>query len=1512
MKYATFACIIFLGALSCMGQNLLEGLEAHWPLDEGQHDCLADHGPHHLDGFLNNGQWVKGPFGNAVKFLGSNSFATLPTPAFLKGADEMSLSLWATWEGSGNYPCLISSGWNPGGLMIFVSNNFCSFRLGRPGHTASEPGNQWRETSVAFLNPIPFRKWVHLAVVFKRPRVTAYVDGIPTGTATWDDCIQPADTITMGHIWNAKCHEGLLSDFRLYSRALSAEEIALLADRKGRETAQYQFQDMKDAAIVSTLETRCATFTFGANNTILSIRQKSPERELLKAPCALVGLTLEGGMRRTASRLSSDGDNGFTATFTGLEGNVSLRIESKGDYVVLTPLSVSIPNVKSLAFCHLQAAMDKYCGRMAGLLSDDESGLGLRSLSLKVLVETDDKTASMTASAAALHGLTDGVAAAIAAGPRSELPAIYKAMEANEPVPKSAHGGVQALESNLTRGSYLFADLDTRNTDDWLAIARRGGFSFLHFYHWWNTLGHYDINKGKFPNGLSDMKACVDKIHAAGLKASFHTLTACIDVTDKWVTPEPSDDLITSVDYTLAQPFSETDTTLYVNEMPIQEHDIVWSYSCRGNAMKIGKEIIQYTEISREKPYAFKNCTRGAFGTRAASHAAGEKAGYLQQLYLAFYPKPDSPLADELADAIANVYNQTGMDGLYFDGSEGMGSHYGIDTMRWKIFQRLKGDVVAEASSWDHNNWWFHSRLGAWDHPYWAARRTVDAHIKQAKEFRMSNLLQPQLGWWAPVGPSASWPAQHVDEIEYFACKNLAMDAPMSLQGITAGASPWNARLPEMLTILGWYERLRMANYFETKDLEQLLTPGADFRLRLDDEGHWKLAPVLLSQRRTVGSNDADPEIQGICNQNWAMDNPQGEQPFRARVEALYSAKPADESGGKHILVDFSDLRSLSAKRSAQFVAQQLLLEEQDTRLADKNLRIVATNSGETAEGAWAMVSRDYPHPYLNMEPGRAFGLWIKGDGSGALLNLQVQTPNVYHGAISDHYVTLDFTGWRYVELLLRERDAQRMADYAWPYSVYAGSYAICRNTIYPNALSKISIYLNNIPAHGQTDVVISPVLARPLAQNEIRNVSLSVNGKTVQLPVSMDSGHYLELEGEHDCSHYNESGLLLERFTPVCPDGWPVLLAGANDLSIHAESADPKINTRLDVVAKSIGKPFGTRSKNVDWKWLDVDYDMPRVIFKQDGIDNAWSIWQRDEGGDSPNDQASLSFELQVSATEDIRKSYENPDLAKTLDNCSNPLEYNASEFNDYAKFAFDSENQNTAKSGVAFSIKHVPSDKSTDGALLFEASSKRADSFGWAAIGRRFQTPVDISGAASLTFWLKGDNSGAAFKVQLRDINGKWHDMVTPVTFTGWKFIEFPLDGVKLDPKEIAYILYYYNNLPMGRSIADASTEGTPVSCVVDDVRFIYNKNTLDTPVFTVNGQSVRFPVSLHAGQTLNCDGEGRWRVSDASRSIVAEGRLESPMPRLKSGRNDALLSFLHGGEDTFRVTVSTIKSF
>ncbi len=69
----------------------------------------------------------------------------------------------------------------------------------------------------------------------------------------------------------------------------------------------------------------------------------------------------------------------------------------------------------------------------------------------------------------------------------------------------------------------------------------------------------------------------------------------------------------------------------------------------------------------------------------------------------------------------------------------------------------------------------------------------------------------------------------------------------------------------------------------------------------------------------------------------------------------------------------------------------------------------------------------------MNIAGKPALGLWVHGDDSGALLNLQVLSArHTAAGGVGDHYITLDFSGWRYFTLV--EFESERVMDLGWPY----------------------------------------------------------------------------------------------------------------------------------------------------------------------------------------------------------------------------------------------------------------------------------------------------------------------------------------------------------------------------------------------------------------------------------------------------------------------------------------------
>jgi hypothetical protein len=530
---------------------------------------------------------------------------------------------------------------------------------------------------------------------------------------------------------------------------------------------------------------------------------------------------------------------------------------------------------------------------------------------------------------------------------------------------------------------------------------------------------------------------------------------------------------------------------------------------------------------------------------------------------------------------------------------------------------------VTEASCWGHNSWWLHSRLGAWDHPVWAMKQFHDEHIRLASRFRNSDLLEPQLGWWAPRGPSSVARGHFPDEMEYFAAKNLAIDGPMSIQGVSVSGRPANARMEEQFTILGWYERLRLARYFDPPTLQRVGEPGREFRLRLNPGGRWQFTPAQLAKHR-IGA-------LGNGSETWTVENPFAAQPLHARVEALYAAAPYDDPQAT-VLADFADLDALNHRSSAAGVDARIELVTDDAPAAGHSLRFHAINRGDSPRGAWAQIGRTYEHPYFSMLPGEAMGLWVKGDGSGALLNVQIRSPREYHGCISDHYLDLDFTGWRYVELLLRERDAERLSDYVWPYSGVGGSHAVYRNAVDRQHVSQVNLLLNEIPAGGEVDILLSPIHALPIRSVELANPSLAVGETKVTFPVTLQSGQYLELESMDDGVWYDERGELLGRFRPQV-DQLPNVAEGRNALRFDC-ARPPEGNARAEVTVVTLGQPFGDcrPAAEIDWTRLNREYDIPRVITRIDGRGNVWTIVRRaDEPEETPQDPPALELEVAV-----------------------------------------------------------------------------------------------------------------------------------------------------------------------------------------------------------------------------------------------------------------------------------------
>jgi hypothetical protein len=888
-------------------------------------------------------------------------------------------------------------------------------------------------------------------------------------------------------------------------------------------------------------------------------------KEYLARPGQLAVVTLKKGGRNYAPTTCrfvdgpTAGEGRLIAEFAEARATVTVTVRCAKRYMCFEIQSVDDPAVEELSLLNLVLKTDQ-ANAMSGVATDTENAVALRALNLQASGRVGGKPAGLSATASRQYRLA-GAKVGLAAGPIAEIRQVLQQMLDAEGATRSPLGGPWALDAQRNRGSYVFADVSEKNVDDWIGLAKLGGIQQIHFIGWEQTLGHYAPRKDAFPHGLVGLKATVDKIHAAGLKAGMHTLTGAILPSDPWASPVPDPRLAKDATFTLAEPVDGKSTAVRTAEKP-GDLDTLWAYGSQGNVLRIGDELIQYDAIARTPPYGFTACHRGAFGTKVLPHERGTPVHHLFVRYQTFQPDENSSLVDDLAAAIAHVYNTCGFDMIYQDGSEGMaGGDYGMARMREAIFKRLHGDVLVEASAWGHYEWAFHSRFGAWDYPNWGLKRFVDTHCRANEDFRRTALLPGQLGWWVILGPDRDHPAETPDEFEYLCCKALAYDTPTSFEGVSVGGEPANARQNEYLAMLGRYEKLRLAGRCSAALRERLKTERADFHLVEAPDGSADFVPIDYMAHKVTGLADGSDV--------WTVGNRHAAQPLRLRIDALYSVEPYDGPRGRE-LANFRTADEFVVREAAEGVTSTFRVTAEPSKSGKPSGRFSAASTRNTPQGAWCRASKAFDPP-LDLKDFDALGVWIHGDGKGELLNFQLTNPTQFWPTFDEHYVKVDFRGWRYFELLGRERDADRYADYVWPYQDTSGVY---RSPLIHDHVSALNLWYNCLPSGGEATCSLGPVKALRTMKTRLKNPAITVGGKEIVFPVVLESGHSLEFAHDAECQVFDERGKLLQKVRVTGPA--PVLAAGDNPMEFRCEApAGPSPRAKITVLSagQSVGR---------------------------------------------------------------------------------------------------------------------------------------------------------------------------------------------------------------------------------------------------------------------------------------------------------------------------------------------------
>ena len=888
------------------------------------------------------------------------------------------------------------------------------------------------------------------------------------------------------------------------------------------------------------------------------------------------------------ARVTKDGREFAASEVRGSGGHIRVRFGESGvevvlkttaekHYLVLEVLSLSGEDVERLDFVDVPLGLKG--------TPDEPFAACALALNLKTNVSAlPGACGRLQASCVRRFGFA-GAKAALIACPQGEMRNVLKeAVSAAEDLPHSPVGGPWALDAPDARASYLFNfdGITEQTADDWIRLAKSLGITQIDFHGGGSfRFGDCRPNPARYPQGFDSLKAAIDKLHAAGIQAGLHTYSFCIAKDCPWVTPVPDPRLGKDATFTLAQDMSAGDTIVPVLETTGKMSTVTGFFVRNSVTLQIDDELITYTGISKQPPYAFTGCARGALGTRVSAHKKGAKVHHLKEVFGLFVPDGDSTLFTEVAAKSAEAFNRCGFDTIYLDALDSedifagpqYGWHYG-SKFAFELFERLNKPALMEMSTFHHHLWYVRSRMGAWDHPSRSYKKFIDNHVA-ANESNKRMFMPSQLGWWAvKTWDGAQGEPTFPDDIEYLCLKCLANDTGFALMGITPEVLG-NPYMQRLAGIMKRYENLRQASSVSESIKARLREPGKDFALEEDST----FRPIRYDKHRVEG-------IDGWSDV-WKARNDFDRQPARLRIEALLSAGPYDASGNV-TLADFRDPADLSQRHSPPEVTANLTTVSDPVKAGGVSGCFAAKSGLSGRRGAWAMVGKRFSPP-IDLSGQQALGVWVHGDGAGEILNFQVRSPLHISEAIGEHYVMVDFTGWRYFELI--EPEGERFADYSWPYDRpeaewnnawpesggqqphwILGCYGIYRERVNYGQVESVNVWYNNLPPGKTVTTYLSPIKALPLVSGKLVNPTVTIGGKTITFPVEIESGCYLEFNSMADCKLYNPQGALIRE---VKPEGdAPVLGAGENTVTFAATTA-AGASPRARVTIISQGEPL-------------------------------------------------------------------------------------------------------------------------------------------------------------------------------------------------------------------------------------------------------------------------------------------------------------------------------------------------
>ncbi len=799
----------------------------------------------------------------------------------------------------------------------------------------------------------------------------------------------------------------------------------------------------------------------------------------------------------------------------------TLKFENKGKYMTLEVVSVETP--ENVGFYKLQF------GRVAANIDYlADAPFAVSSMILNI----NTNIAEMPGLSTQLGGICysdigyKGAKFAILGLPTDQLRDAMKtvandlwAQAEKDPAVKesfpvlSKTGGPFAMDQAKSHGNYIIASspITVEESTVWAEHLKPFGVDQIDFHQGGPfKQADFTFNQKAYPNGVSDFRKMTDAFRQKGIICGLHTYATCVPKSgSKHVQPVPHKDLAVIESFTLAEDLTTDATSLRVAES-IDHMSIITGYVIWNSLdLRIDDELITYTKIVKDGKNMFTECKRGMYGTTKTAHAKGAVVRHMGNLFNSYFaPHPGTELYFQIARDTAKAYDEGGFQMIYLDALDGNSRTVPDKELVWyydaifvrEILRNIKTDSpLLEYSTMHTSLWGGRSRMGAWDSPSRGFVQFLDLHFASNYMSATRRFLPGQMGWMGlcPSSTIITLPNFqrryfYPEEIEYMGTKALAWDHGMSYLDIAMKqVQPGAIEASKTMKTL---DDLRRQKYFKEPTLKVLREPGKFFSLQ-NDKGKW-----FFRQAEYPAVKFAGAKHEAVVNNKFAAQKP------TLRLENLHAVAPYD---------------------------------------SDKGLELVAFDAAKAPKKQTTVTFDD--DNLLDLRKTPCMGMWICGDAQGQIVNVCVQCPHYLFGGIVEHFVKIDFTGWKYIAWA--EAETGMYPNISWP--INTNLYARYRSSLRYDKICRVDVMIHGNP----TGLKFRSLKALPVEKSTLSNPKVSLNGTTLSFTGSMPNGSWMQYTGGDKAPVFSASGRKLSEMT--VSGTMPEFKQGENRVTLESTSVE-------------------------------------------------------------------------------------------------------------------------------------------------------------------------------------------------------------------------------------------------------------------------------------------------------------------------------------------------------------------